>query len=189
MDGLHVRRRVLEDTFLKRKNQLEQCLALAILAADLKELEEILHSLRDMLNNSDQLGNAQNPHTYYNVTKITLLSGDSSSSAELLQFEHRKLLPEAQTLQERALKITKAHEQLVASGCYAGEPATEQAYSVLNSTSEYISDLQLRDSLLDRVIYFFKSAQNVTLSFNFLLNHSRSYYFRQSLNWTILKSN
>lgn len=73
--------------------------------------------------------------------------------------EHKKLFPEAQQLQEQALKITKAHEQLVASGCYAGEPAKEQAYNILKSTSDYVQDLQNRDGLLERVIEFFKSAQ------------------------------
>lgn len=89
------------------------------------------------------------------------IEGDSSSSAQLLKIEHKKLYPEAQQLQEQALKITKAHEQLVASGCYAGEPAKEQAYSVLKATSDYVHDLQQRDDLLERVVDFFKLAQNV----------------------------
>lgn len=83
------------------------------------------------------------------------------SSAELLKHENKKLLPEARDLQEKALKITKATEQLVASGCFAGEQATQQAYSVLSATSDYLSELQNRDSLLDRVIAFFKLAQSV----------------------------
>lgn len=90
--------------------------------------------------------------------------GDSSSSAQLLRLEHKKLFPEAQQLQEQALKITKAHEQLVASGCYAGEPAKEQAYNVLKATSDYVQDIQARDSLLERIIAFFKSAQNVSIT-------------------------
>lgn len=91
-----------------------------------------------------------------------MLLGDSSSSAELLQFEHKKLLPEAQQLQEKALKITKATERLVASGCFAGDLATAQAYTVLSTTSDYLDDLQQRDVLLDRVVAFFKLAQLVS---------------------------
>lgn len=34
LDELHLKRQVLEGTFNRRKTQLEQCLALAILAAD-----------------------------------------------------------------------------------------------------------------------------------------------------------
>lgn len=56
MDQLHIRRQVLETMFNRRKAQLEQCLALAILAADLRELEETVHHRRDMLLNSNQLG-------------------------------------------------------------------------------------------------------------------------------------
>ncbi|XP_066257893.1 uncharacterized protein [Euwallacea similis] len=142
LDDLHVKRQVLETMFNRRKIQLEQCLALALLAADLKELEEILQERRNLLSHSSQLG-------------------DSSSSAELLLHEHKKLLPEAQQLQERTLKITKATEQLLASGCFAGEQATQKAYIVLSSTSDYLSDLQHRESLLERVILFFRTAQTV----------------------------
>lgn len=94
--------------------------------------------------------------------------GDSSSSAELLQHEHKKLLPEAKQLQEKALKITKATEQLVTSGCFAGEQATEQAYLILSSTSDYLTDLQQRDALLDRVIAFFRTSQKVKFFYLFL---------------------
>uniref|UniRef100_A0A6P7GQF3 Uncharacterized protein LOC114339555 n=1 Tax=Diabrotica virgifera virgifera TaxID=50390 RepID=A0A6P7GQF3_DIAVI len=142
LDELHIKRQILEGTFNSRKTQLEQCLALAMLAADLKELEDALQNRRELLSNSNQYG-------------------DSSSSAELLLHEHRKLLPEAQQLQERALKITKATEQLVASGCYAGEQASQQAYAILSSTSDYLTDLQNRESLLERVIAFFRTSQTV----------------------------
>lgn len=56
MDELHVRRQVLEFTFTKRKTQLEQCLALAMLAADLRELEETVSERRELLTNTYQLG-------------------------------------------------------------------------------------------------------------------------------------
>lgn len=95
--------------------------------------------------------------------------GDSSSSAELLLHEHRKLLPEARQFQERALKITKATEQLVASGCFAGEQATQQSYIILSATSDYFADLQHRESLLERVIMFFRTAQ--TVIFRFIIDY------------------
>lgn len=56
LDELHLKRQVLEGTFNRRKTQLEQCLALAILAADLRELEDAVHKKRDLLANSNQLG-------------------------------------------------------------------------------------------------------------------------------------
>lgn len=56
LDELHVKRQILETTFNRRKTQLEQCLALALLAADLKELEDVLDDRRNLLANSVQLG-------------------------------------------------------------------------------------------------------------------------------------
>ncbi|KYB28240.1 SEC14 domain and spectrin repeat-containing protein 1-like Protein [Tribolium castaneum] len=141
MDQLHLKRQVLEATFNRRKTQLEQCLALAMLAADLHELDDVVHERRRLLASTDQLG-------------------DSISSAELLLNEHKKLLPEAKQLQERALKITKATEQLVASGCFAGEQAAGQSYEILSATSDYYTEVQNREILLERVLQFFKSAQN-----------------------------
>lgn len=91
--------------------------------------------------------------------------GDSASSAELLLHEHKKLVPEARQLQERAIKITKATEQLVASGCFAGEQATAQAYTVLSATSDYLTDLDARESLLTRAITFFRNAHAVITNY------------------------
>ncbi|XP_050302710.1 titin-like isoform X2 [Anthonomus grandis grandis] len=142
LDELHIKRQILETMFTKSKTQLEQCLAIAILAADLKELDQIIRDRSNLLASSNQLG-------------------DSSSSAELLLHEHRKLLPEAKQLQERALKITKATEELVLSGCFAGTEASQQSYQVLSSSSDYLADLQKRESLLERVIAFFRTAQTV----------------------------
>lgn len=76
--------------------------------------------------------------------------------------ENKKLLPGAKHLQDQALKITKATEQLVASGCFAGEKATEQAYTVLSNTTDYLTEIENRSSLLERVIAFFKAAENVS---------------------------
>lgn len=75
--------------------------------------------------------------------------------------EHQKLIPESRQLQERAIKITKATEQLVSSGCFAGEQATAQAYAVLSATSDYLSDLDSREALLTRAIAFFRNAHQV----------------------------
>lgn len=77
LENLHDRRKLLEIAWQSRKTHLEQCLALALLASDLKGLEEILIIRKEAVTSvSDQLGN-------------------SSASAELLLHEHKKLLPEA----------------------------------------------------------------------------------------------
>lgn len=56
MDDLHVKRQYLEMSWQSRKTQLEQCLALAMLARDLRELEETVQERRNMLLNTDHLG-------------------------------------------------------------------------------------------------------------------------------------
>ncbi|KAJ9596373.1 hypothetical protein L9F63_012601, partial [Diploptera punctata] len=140
LENLHDRRRLLEIAWQSRKTELEQCLGLALLASDLKELEEVLLVRKEALTQgSDHLG-------------------DSSASAELLLHEHKKLLPEAKELQDRALKITKATERLVSSGHFASEQATAQAYSVLNLSAEYLDAIEQREALLCRAIAFFRSA-------------------------------
>lgn len=77
LEELHDQRRLIEISFSSRKTQLEQCLALALLATELRDLEEILSDrIAALSSSSDQLG-------------------DSSSSAELLLFELKKLQNEA----------------------------------------------------------------------------------------------
>ncbi|XP_039306302.1 uncharacterized protein LOC105193639 isoform X2 [Solenopsis invicta] len=142
LEELHDRRRVIEACFRSRKTQLEQCLALALLATDLRDLEEILNDRIATLENScDQLGN-------------------SASSAELLLFELKKLQTEAKDFQDKAIKITKSTERLVSSGHFAGEQATEQAYAILSTATDYINDLDQYNTLLNRAIAFFNSAQS-----------------------------
>lgn len=77
LEELHDRRRLIEISFKSRKTQLEQCLALALLATDLRDLEDILNvRISALSSTSDHLG-------------------DSSASAELLLFECKKLQIEA----------------------------------------------------------------------------------------------
>lgn len=142
MERLHYRRQALETIFTQRKIQLEQCLALAMLSFDLRQLQDTIAQRKDTLTASDQLG-------------------DSVSSAELLKRELEKLIAEGHMLQDKALKITKTTEHLLESGCLAGEQAKRNAYDVLSSTSDYISELQHRDALFEKVIRFFKTAQSV----------------------------
>ncbi|XP_034951171.1 uncharacterized protein [Chelonus insularis] len=142
LEELHDQRTRIELLFTNRKNQLEQCLALALLATDLRDLEEILTDRITALGaSSGQLG-------------------DSSSSAELLLFELKKLQAEAKNLQDRALKITKSTEKFVSSKHFAGEQATEQAYEILATATDYINDLEQYEGLLNRAIPFFDSARS-----------------------------
>ncbi|RZF43972.1 hypothetical protein LSTR_LSTR013423 [Laodelphax striatellus] len=141
LENLHDRRRLLEVSYNERKIQLEQCLTLALLTIDLRQLEGILEKRQESLARSrDELG-------------------DSEASSQLLLHEHRKLMPEAKDLQEKGLKILKASEQLLESCHFAGEEAVAQAYKLLNNASEYIEDTENRDNLLVKANSFFRSAQ------------------------------
>ncbi|CAG2068481.1 unnamed protein product, partial [Timema podura] len=68
-----------------------------------------------------------------------------------------------QDLQDRALKITKATEQLMSSGHFARDEATAQAYTVLNSCAEYMDAIEQRETLLTRTIAFFRSAHTLEI--------------------------
>ncbi|XP_046833263.1 uncharacterized protein LOC124430549 isoform X3 [Vespa crabro] len=142
LEDLHDKRRLIEASFRSRKTQLEQCLALALLATDLRDLEEILNDRIAALSSTcDQLG-------------------DSSSSAELLLFELKKLQAEAKEFQDRSIKITKSTERLVSSGHFAGEQATEQAYAILGAAADYVNDLDQYETLLNRAVAFFEAARS-----------------------------
>ncbi|XP_033210464.1 titin isoform X2 [Belonocnema kinseyi] len=142
LEELHDRRRLIEVSFKSRKTQLEQCLALALLATDLRELEDILNiRITALSSTSDHLG-------------------DSSASAELLLFECKKLQNEAKDFQDRAIRITKSTERLVSSGHFAGEQATEQAYAILGAAADYINDLDQYKTLLNRAVAFFEAARS-----------------------------
>ncbi|XP_057334956.1 titin isoform X6 [Microplitis mediator] len=142
LEELHDQRTRIELSFTNRKTQLEQCLALALLATDLRDLEEIINDRMAALRaSSDQLG-------------------DSSSSAGLLLFELKKLQLDAKELQERSLKITKSTERLVSAKHFAGEQATAQAYVILETATEYVNELDQYEGLLNRAIAFFESARS-----------------------------
>ncbi|KAG7188139.1 hypothetical protein KM043_013360 [Ampulex compressa] len=142
LEELHDRRRLIETSFRSRKTQLEQCLALALLATDLRDLEEILNDRIAALSSSCN-------HL-----------GDSASSAELLLFELKKLQAEAKDFQDRSIKITKSTERLVSSGHFAGEQATEQAYAILGVAADYVNDLDQYGALLNKAVAFFDSARS-----------------------------
>lgn len=87
LEELHDKRRLIEASFRSRKTQLEQCLALALLATDLRDLEEILNDKIVALESScDQLG-------------------DSISNTELLLFELKKLQVEAKVSEKKSIEL------------------------------------------------------------------------------------
>jgi len=52
----------------------------------------------------------------------------------------------------------------VSSGHFAGEQATEQAFAILSTATDYINDLDQYNLLLDRATAFFNLVQSVNVS-------------------------
>lgn len=68
-------------------------------------------------------------------------------------------------MQDQGLKILRATEQLAATGHFAGEDAIAQAYQLLNTSTEYLDKLDLRERNLGDAITFFTDAQMVRISY------------------------
>lgn len=145
LEMMHDRRKFLEITWQGRKNRLEQCLALAMLAKDLRELEDAISQ------HKEQLG-----------TDIYL--GESEYETTMLITDICKYIKDIKELQERAIKITRATEQLVKSGCFAGREASDKAYSVLGACSDFLNDLEARETLLTRAQAFYENGRQVSVT-------------------------
>ncbi|KAL1117098.1 hypothetical protein AAG570_004426 [Ranatra chinensis] len=145
MERLHERRDWTTRRWSDRKHELEQCLALALITADLAMLHHLLEERTESLNrNTDQLG-------------------DAHASAQLLLHEHKKLMPEAKDMQEQALKIVKATEDFALDGHFAGPEAISKAYQLLHEAANYLHLIDQRESTLHRSIEFFDNAHSAII--------------------------
>nr|XP_029725941.1 muscle M-line assembly protein unc-89-like isoform X7 [Aedes albopictus] len=142
LEDLSNRRNSLEQAWQSRKTQLEQCLTLAILA---KELSDIEYSLNATKNS--------------NFSSFTL--GDSAEQARNLLETYQNVKPEALLLRDKSLKITKATEELVSTGCFAGDEACAKAYSILATCTEFVDEVDHREALLSQSREFFGRAENL----------------------------
>ncbi|KAL7299328.1 hypothetical protein TKK_0007906 [Trichogramma kaykai] len=140
LENLHDQRKRIEVTFQRRKQQLEQCLGLAILASDLSELENRLTDRSNkLLARSDQLG-------------------DSITNTELLIFEIQKLQKEAKDFQDNALRITKSTESLISPDISSFQTANKKAYNVLETAANYVNDLNQYEVILNQSLNFYELA-------------------------------
>ncbi|XP_062540646.1 titin isoform X4 [Armigeres subalbatus] len=142
LEDLSNRRNSLEQAWQSRRSQLEQCLTLAILA---KELSDIEYSLNATKNS--------------NFSSFTL--GDSADQARDLLQTYQNVKPEALLLRDKSLKITKATEELVSTGCFAGDEACAKAYSILAACTEFVEEVDHREILLSESREFFGRAENL----------------------------
>lgn len=140
LEDLHDRRNILESAWQTRKIQLEQCLALAIFAKELGDLETILKNRKNELSSMPNLG-------------------DSESSAIHLLQDYIALKQDAISLRDKALRITRATEKLVATGCFADDEACNRAYGVLSGCVEYLDSIEQIENLLVQSKEFFAKAE------------------------------
>lgn len=144
LEDLSDKRNNLESAWLNRKIQLEQCLVLAKLTKDLLELEKILNKQRDEI-----------------LATFTL--GESSRQAASMLEDYGTWKIDAIALRDKSLKITRATEDVVKKGSFTGDEACAKAYSVLANCTEYLDEIDVRESLLTRSKEFFLQAQSVLL--------------------------
>lgn len=140
LEQLHDRRNILEVAWQTRKVQLEQCLALAIFAKELNELESMLRLRQNDVHGVPNLG-------------------DSEVTASHLLQKYVDLKQDAVSLRDKALKITRATEKLLASGCFAGDEACTKSYQVLSGCTELLDTVDRTEHALSQARDFFGKAE------------------------------
>ncbi|XP_037939330.1 muscle M-line assembly protein unc-89 isoform X2 [Teleopsis dalmanni] len=144
LEALHDRRNALEIAWQTRKTQLEQCLALALLAKELDELEIALRQQRNEVSSMFSLGECE--HTANNALH-----------------NYREWKQQALLLRDRALKITRAKEKLQASGTFTGDEACARAYNVLSVCTEHLDLVDQREHWLQQSREFFAKAEKTLI--------------------------
>lgn len=147
LEDLSDKRNSLETAWLNRKIQLEQCLILAQLSKDITELEKILNRQRDEI-----------------LGRFSL--GDSTRDAESLLKDYKMWKADASALRDKSLKITKATEEVVKGGNFIGEEACAKAYHVLAECTEYLDEVDVRETWLLQSREFFARAEDVMKKFD-----------------------
>lgn len=147
LEDLSDKRNSLETAWLNRKIQLEQCLVLAQLSKDITELEKILNRQRDEI-----------------LGRFTL--GDCTRDAESLLKDYNMWKADASALRDKSLKITKATEEVVKGGNFIGEEACAKAYHVLAECTEYLDEVDVRETWLLQSREFFARAEDVMKKFD-----------------------
>lgn len=140
LEDLHDRRNSLEIAWQSRREQLEQCLRLAILTTEVTEIETRLRSRQ-------------------NVMEISCSLGDSLHNVDALLHENDRLQGDAIEFRDKALRLTNATEQLVEGGNFANEETCARAYAVLSKCTEFYADTDRRAVLLRKSKAFFEEAR------------------------------
>lgn len=140
LEDLHDRRNALEIAWQSRREQLEQCLRLAVLTQEVNEIEVRLSARQTTM-------------------EIEFTLGQSERQVESLLQANEHLKRDAIELRDKALRLTKATEQLVESGSFANEETCARAYSVLSKCTDFFADTDRREVLLGQSKAFFACAE------------------------------
>lgn len=140
LEDLHDRRNALEIAWQSRREQLEQCLRLAVLTKDVNELEVRLSARKNAMDIAFSLGNSQH-------------------EVDTLLRDNERLQKEAIEFRDKALRLTKATEQLVESGSFANEETCARAYTLLSRCTDFYAETDRRAVLLRQSKAFFASAE------------------------------
>lgn len=144
LEDLHDRRNSLEIAWQSRREQLEQCLRLAVLTKEVLQIEIQLEARR-------------------NAMEVSFSLGDSQKTVKALLAENDHLKQDAVELRDRALRLAKATEQLVKTGSFAGEETCARAYAILSKCTDFYADTDRREVLLRQSNAFFASAETALL--------------------------
>lgn len=143
LEDLGDKRNSLELAWQSRKTQLDQCLTLAMLARELNEIESNLNERKDQVMNAP----------FY--------LGDSTVTVNDILNKYIEHKSDALILRDKSLKITRATEDLVATGCFAGDEASAKSYNVLSQCTEYLDEIDHRENLLRQSKDFFTNGERV----------------------------
>lgn len=141
LEDLHDRRNALEIAWQSRREQLEQCLRLAVLTKEVSDIEQRLSARQ-------------------NAMEVAFSLGDSVKHVDSLLQENQHLKRDAVDYRDRALRLTKATEQLVESGSFANEETCARAYAVLLKCTDFFAETDRRESLLRQSREFFVASES-----------------------------
>ncbi|CAI6344104.1 unnamed protein product [Macrosiphum euphorbiae] len=154
LEKLHDKRHSLDIDCHERKTMLEKRLTISLLVTDLNLLENILSERRNSLERvKNCLGDSQ-----YECSKLTEVNSN--------------LMTEAKDIRDQALRVARATEQLVLTKGYMEEDYKFKAYKLLELATEYLEELNRRETLLDAAMKFFESAEKVLRAWETILQHS-----------------
>ncbi|XP_013393635.1 titin [Lingula anatina] len=139
LELLHDRRRQLEDLWLQRKVQLEQCLQLCQLDQECSKV----------LNWYQQVGGG-----YLSKTDL----GDSAMVAQMMHEDHARFEIQAKEAHDTVLRLVRTADQLIHSTHYDSEGIRSRLHRVDKVSEEFMQEMENRRKNLAMAVSFYKQA-------------------------------